>query len=362
MRASNYFIIPLGLALTLLLTPAYAKDSKKESKPSSGPVFFPQAPDEPHIQFLTSFSSDVQLAELSGKRSFFRFIVGAAQAEHLINQPYGLATSPGKLFICDSGASLVEIADLATRKMSFFSPQGEGALGFPVNIAVDSDGTRYIVDTSRDKVLIYAGDRYVGSIGTKGEIKPSAVALYKNRIYVTDKMYHCVRVYDKADRKQLFTFPKLAANEPGLLFQPTNIAIDSQGRVRVTDTGGFVVNVYDSEGKYLSTIGKQGLRPGSFTRPKGVAADRENRTYVVDAATQVIQLFDDQGRVLMDFGDPTTNGGGQTCLPAGIAIDYDNVKYFQSFAAPNFAIEYLIFIANQDGSQIIGVFGFGHKK
>ena len=362
MRLSYSLLFVLGFASTLLFTPCYGKDSKKDLKNSAAPVFYPPAPDEPHIQFLTSFSSDVQLAELAGKRTFFRFIVGAAQIEHALTQPYGLAVTPEKLFICDSGASTVAIANLATRKMSFFNPIGEGALGFPVNIAVDSDGTRYIVDTGRDKVLVYKDDKYVGAIGKQGETKPGGVALYKDRIYVTDKLNHCVHVYAKADRHELFTFAKESSNQAALLFQPTNIAIDAQGHIRVSDTGGCVVNTYDSEGKYLATIGKSGLEPGTFARPKGVAVDREDRTYVVDAATQVIQLFDNQGRVLMDFGNPSTTGGGQTGLPAGIAVDYDNVKYFQSFAASNFAVEYLIFVANQDAPQKIAVFGFGHKK
>jgi len=360
MRASKF--LPLFLSVTLLVAPSYARDSKKELKAPSGPVFYPPAPDEPHVQFLASFSSDVQLAEIAGKRTFFRFIVGTAQVEHPISQPYGLAATPGKLFICDSGASVVAIADLATRKMSIFNPKGDGELAFPVNIAVDTDGTRYIVDTGHDKVLVYKEDKYLGSIGKKGEIKPCGVALSKDRIYVTDKLNHCVRVYAKADLKELFIFAKENANQAALLYQPTSIAIDSQGHIQVSDTGGFVVNVYDSEGKYLRTVGKAGLEPGTFARPKGIAVDRENRTYVVDAATQVIQLFDEQGRILMYFGDPATHGGGQTCLPAGIAVDYDNVKYFQNFAAPNFAVEYLIYVANQDGPQKIGVFGFGHKK
>jgi len=120
--------------------------------------------------------------------------------------------------------------------------------------------------------------------------------------------------------------------------------------------------LYDADGNHLRMIGEQGLNPGSFALPKGIAADREGRIYVVDAATQVVQLFDSEGRILMYFGNPNTSGPGSTDLPAGIAVDYDHLKFFQQYAAPGFKVEYLIFVTNQYGDQKVSVYGFGHKK
>src|SRR6185369_3379857 len=117
--------------------------------------------------------------------------------------------------------------------------------------------------------------------------------------YVTDLKNHCVRVYNKTSRELLFTFPKAGSDEKAKLFAPTNVAIDRQGRVCVSDTGGFYVNAYDAEGNYLRTMGEQGFTPGKFSLPKGVAIDHDGRTFVVDANTQVIQVFDPEGRILM---------------------------------------------------------------
>ena len=357
MCASHLLLI--GLGLTLGAYPGYA-NSPKVAAPH---IFFPPPPDEAHVQFLASFASEEQLAELAGKRNFFRFIVGQDKIQRMIKKPYGITTSTGKIFICDTVSATVEIADLAKRKLNFFRPGGEGSLGLPVNIAVDSDGTRYITDAKRKQVLVFKEDNYVGAIGKRDELQAGGVALTKNRIYVTDIQNHCVRVYGKAGRNELFTFPKAGeTNKSSRLFSPTNLAVDAQGRVQVTDTGGFCVNVFDAEGNYLRTIGEQGNSPGTFSLPKGVAVDREGRTYVADAATQVFQIFDPEGRVLMYFGDPTLSGGGSTCLPAGVAVDYENVKYFQSFAAPGFLLEYLILVTNQAGGEKVSVFGFGHKK
>jgi DNA-binding beta-propeller fold protein YncE len=168
-----------------------------------------------------------------------------------------------------------------------------------------------------------------------------------------------VRVYDKASRNQLFTIPKPGSDKKAILYSPTNVAVDQQGRVYVSDTGGFCLNIYGADGNFLRTVGGIGLNPGQFARPKGVAVDRQGRFFVVDASTELVQVFDPEGRVLMYFGDPARTA---TCLPAGIAIDYDNAGLFQRYVAPGFTVEYLILVANQTGTGKISVFGFGHKK
>jgi len=345
-------MLMLMLVAALFPAPGHAKNLKIPA----APLFFPLPPDEPRIQYLTSFSSE---RELQGERKFFEFIVGVQKSERIIDKPYGIAASPGKYYICDTGADAVEIADLKKRKLNFFQPGGEGTLGLPINIAVDTDGTRYIADTGRNMVLVYNGDNYAGGLGKANEMKPCGVALTKSRIYVTDLQNHCVRVYDKASRNLLFTFPKPGSDKKARLYSPTNVAIDQQGRVDVSDTGGFCVNIYDAEGNFLRTFGGIGLSPGRFARPKGIAVDREGRIYVVDASTELVQLFDPQGQVLMYFGDPSHSATG---LPAGITIDYDNVGLFQKYVAPGFTVEYLILVANQAGGNKISVFGFGHKK
>jgi len=181
-------------------------------------------------------------------------------------------------------------------------------------------------------------------------------------VYVCNRRGSSVRVYDKARRELLFSIPRNPADEKSLLLSPTNIAIDREGRLYVSDTGAFLIQIYDADGAHLRTIGEQGLSPGNFALPKGIAVDREGRVYVVDAATQVIQIFDAEGRILMYFGNPKVDGPGGTDLPAGIAVDYDHLKYFQKYASPDFKVEYLIFITNQYGNHKISVYGFGRKK
>jgi hypothetical protein len=76
-------------------------------------------------------------------------------------------------------------------------------------------------------------------------------------------------------------------------------------------------------------------------------------------AVQSFGLIQSDGALTRVAPDGTT---APVPLPAGVTVDYDNLSYFQRFAAPGFTLEYLIFVTNQTGGQKVSVFGFGHKK
>jgi sugar lactone lactonase YvrE len=361
---------------------------KTPSAPGTGgPVFYPPPPAAPRLQFLTSYSSGQDLGGGPGKYAVF--VVGKEPVKQPIGKPYGVALRHNKLYVCDTAATAIDILDCQTRQFRFFTPAGEGQFASPVNIAVDHDDTRYVADTARGQVLIYgADDSFRGAIGervnapakahakttapapraapadTVAAMKPTDVLIAGDRLYVADLKNRCVRVYDKARRELLFTIPRdaTAADAQTKLFGPTNLAGDSQGRVYVSDFGGFRVQQYDADGKYVRTFGQgAGDRPGEFARPKGVAVDRAGRLYVVDGATQVVQIFDAGGRLLLYFGEPQGKAPGLD-LPAKVAIDYDHIDLFASYAAPGFKLEYLVLVTNQYGDRKVSVFGFGHKE
>jgi DNA-binding beta-propeller fold protein YncE len=321
-------------------------------------TFFPPPPDEPRIQYLTGFSSE---AELGGQSKLSQFVLGGQRVERPIWKPYGMAATAGKLYVCDTQPADVTIVDLDKRRVRYLRPEGQEAMRFPVGVAADPEGRRYVADIQRGQVLVYDSQgKMVNVIGKKGEMKPCGIALSDDRLLVTDLTNHCVRVYANKGQQPLFTIPRDPADEKSQLRSPTNIAADKEGRIYVSDTGGFVVQVYDREGNYLRRVGQMGLEPGKFALPKGIGVDREDRVYVVDAATGVVQVFDAQGRTLMYFGEPASKA--PLYLPTGLCIDYDNVRYLQKFAAPGFQVEHLIWVANQAGDRKVSVYGFMRKK
>jgi DNA-binding beta-propeller fold protein YncE len=170
-------------------------------------------------------------------------------------------------------------------------------------------------------------------------------------------------LFDKATRAPLFNIPRggETTNINSRLFQPINLALDAKGQIYVGDFGAYRIQVYDQDGKYVRSVGKQGDNFGEFARLKGIAVDRDNLLYAVDAAAQCVQIFDGTGRLLMWFGSPDGSKVGLN-LPAKVVVDYDNVAYFQKYAAPDFQVDHLVIVTSQYGSHKVSVFGFGHKK
>ncbi len=331
---------------------------------NTGPkyTFFPPAPDAPHLQYLTAFSSERDLR--GSGASLMSFITGEQMSEHPILKPYGAAVHDGKIYVCDTGAGFIMRLDLVTRRLVAIVPEGPASLKLPVNLAVDDRGWLYVADSLRDQVVILdTNENLVATLGEKGTNRPRDVAVSAEHIYVGDIGSHQVHVYDRTTHAPLFDIPRGAdaTNMQRALFQPGNLALDTQGRLYISDLGGYRVQVFDADGKYLRTIGKYGDNFGEFARPKGVAVDRAGRVYVVDAAGQMVQIFDENGRLLMWFGEPSGSKVGLD-LPTKVVIDYDNAGFFQQYAAPDFQIEHLVLVINQYGPRKISVFGFGHKK
>lgn len=326
-------------------------------------IFFPTPPNEPRIQYLTSFGSDHDLG--GGGSAFSDFVLGREKAISPIYKPYGVTATPGKIYVCDTMLAGVDIIDLTKRRFDLLRPgSGMGVIKMPVGVAVAADGTRYVTDTGRGQVLIYdQTGAFLGAIGQPGTLKPAGIVATGDRLYVGDlkKETHAVRVYNRSTKELLFTVPRDPNDEKARLFQPTNLAVDSQGRILVSDTASFCVQIYDAEGQHLRTVGSAGDAPGSFFRNKGIAADRAGRFYVVDSNLTVVQMFDAEGRLLMYFGEPKNSGPAGLYLPAGVCVDYENVKYFEPYVAPGQKLEYLIYVTNQVGKNSVSVFGFLRK-
>lgn len=351
----------LSLVAACLLLAVAGCSTTKNTAPKTY-TFFPPAPDEPRLQFLTAFDSS---AVVGRSRKFMDFLAGEPPRMPPLVKPYGLAVYDGKIFVCDTVAYTIQVFDFKNRQSSIFAPKGEGKFQLPINITVDpGDGTRYVADTGREQVLIYDSlGAFQWAIGKKDEMRPTDVAVSADRLYITDLKHHAVRVYKKADRSFLFAIPadEKDTNAPGKLFQPANLTLDDKGHLLVSDIGGNQVQIYDMDGKFLRSIGRQGVAPGLFARPKGISVDRAGHVYVVDAATQVVQIFDMEGRLLLFFGLAGATTQGELVLPAAVQVDYDNVGLFQKYVAPGYLCDYLVFVTSQFGGQKVSVYGFLKK-
>lgn len=166
--------------------------------------------------------------------------------------------------------------------------------------------------------------------GGPGELalnKPLDVALHPNgNIYATtgtDK-YGLGRVEAFTPNGEfLFAFEKI---DEGTLKAPVSIAIDSTGKVYVSDVRLKGIYVFSDQGKFISRLNPNGDKTFAWN-PVGMAFDAEDNLYVTDtyAEHQVIVL-DKTGKIKFKFGATASANKkgeflGKFFFPNDITID-----------------------------------------
>jgi len=284
-------------------------------------------------------------------------VFGSAAKNDAINKPYGLAIYRGIIYACDTKRNLINIFDVPGERFGYLGTMGPGKLKKPINITIDADGTRFVADAGRgDIVMFNKNDDYLGSFGAAELERPVDIAVNDSLAFVCDAATNEVVVFRKHYRRYAYRFGG-NGTKAGKFARPTNIALDRDGNVYVSDTINGRVQKLDRTGKPIQTFGRLGVSYGEFARPKGIALDHENRLYTVDAAFENVQIFDPSGQLLMFFGGAGTDPG-QLTLPASVVIDYTSIPFFEKLAR-DFKVEYLVLVSSQYGPNKISVYAFG---
>ena len=79
----------------------------------------------------------------------------------------------------------------------------------------------------------------------------------------------------------------------------TRVAIDGRGNIYALGTFANGVFKFNPEGKFSNRFGSQGNQPGQLSAAHTIAADGKGRVYVSDS--KGIQVFDSEGRYLTSF-------------------------------------------------------------
>jgi len=333
-------------------------------QPKKQPVFYPNLPSKPKLQFLTSFSGPENL-ESSSASAFEKFILGESEQQEGIMRPYGLAFYDGKLYVCDIGIRMVEVFDLKNRTFGYLTT--DKRLTNPINIFITSDDIKYVCDPTAGAVFVFdARNNLTAMLGKELNIAPIDVAVRDRRCYVSDFNSNQVVVIDITTDKEIMRIgsevkeQSESMNElpPGQIALISDLTLDSRGNIYVTDKAAGRITKFDSSGKVLEVIGRLGSNVDEFIRPKGIAVDRDNRIWVVDSAPEVTKIYDDQARLLLYFGLPGNEPGNMN-MPVKVYLDYDNIEYFRKYIVPGANIEFLVLVSNQYGLNKVNVYGFG---
>jgi DNA-binding beta-propeller fold protein YncE len=246
-----------------------------------------------------------------------------------ITNPYGITMDPeGRLYVVDTFSKLVHVIDENNGTYSTF-PRGKSSLVSPIGIAVDNRGNIYVSDSKEAVVKVFRkqGKEYSGELGKGLLNRPTGLSFNKktDELLVVDTKNSEIIRYDINNYSVKGIIGK-EGNSEGLFHNPTNIFTSGEGKIFVTDSLNFRIQVFAPDGEFIRSFGKAGDRPGYFARPKGLAVDSDGNIYIVDALFDNIQIFNAEGKLLMDFGRPGSDYG-EFWLPSGLFIDVNDRIY-----------------------------------
>jgi DNA-binding beta-propeller fold protein YncE len=182
----------------------------------------------------------------------------------------------------------------------------ERAMLVPYGIAVDSKGRMLVVDTRARLVHMFDAQNHKYKVisAPRGDpfASPIAIALDgKDQIYVSDSVRSRIFVFN-SEGKFLRTLGALSKSE-SIFKRCTGMAIDrKRDRLYVVDTTAMKVIVLGLDGKVVQRIGERGLEPGKFNFPTQIAVAPDGTFWVVDSLNFRVQHFDPEGKVLNGFG------------------------------------------------------------
>lgn len=203
-------------------------------------------------------------------------------------------------------------------------------------------------------------DFLFGRKPVQGMVRPVAVCIDGDRVFVADPGVRGVHVFDLDARRyklwrppesaSAFTQPVGIARTPerrllvadsvdgailvfddagvflgtladGLLQRPVGLAVHPRdGRIFVADPGAHLVLVLTPDGEEIARVGGRGVEPGEFNFPTSVALDGAGRLFVSDSLNFRVQVFDTDLTPLRTIGSKG-DMPGYFAQPKGLGID-----------------------------------------
>jgi len=363
-------LVLAGLTLFAPLS-AVAGKKKKAGAPKVAPVIdysnivWPNPPAIARIRYQSFYAaqklSQVDTAPNSKQKWMDRLagtqpVSDSGKVLFQLAEPYGMAVdSRGSLYVADQKVGAIFIFNTETREVELIRNKTHAHFVRIIGLALDDNDRLFVSDPGLRHILVFNSAHKAEDVITDGLVSPGAMAIDREnrQLYVSDIELDQVLVYDADSLKLIRKIGTTGHNHelttPGDFAKPTGLAVDSDGNLYVADTLNNRIEVFDADGKFISTFGKAGDGPGYFARPKGVAIDSDDHVWVADGMQDRVQVFNKEAQLLIAFG-------GHGLLPGqfqglvGIATDKNN-RVFTSEIFPG-RVQQFRYVTDSEADQL----------
>jgi DNA-binding beta-propeller fold protein YncE len=249
--------------------------------------------------------------------------------------PAGVLLLPTAPFAFLSGCTAAS-SDPATKPLLIVGSQGlsPGKLYHPRAVAVDAKtGRFYVVDRS-GRIQLFEAQ---GKLALEWRLpehalgQPVGLAIEADgSLLVNDSHYHRILRY-ASDGSSILARWGTEGTGPGQLTFGRDVVVDSKGFIYAGDYGGLNDRIlkFSHDGAFLLAWGGVGEEPGKFQRPQGMAIERRKDgefLLVADAVNHRVQRFTREGRFVSSIGT-LGRGPGELRFPYSVAVGTDGAIY-----------------------------------
>lgn len=215
--------------------------------------------------------------------------------ESEVGQPEGLCVlHDGRVAVADTHYHRIVVFDAEGNVVKVLGSRGSGPgqFVFPVAIVQDAKGFLYVSEyDENDRVQKLTADgEFVLAFGGHGAgpgqfQRPAGIAWHKGRIYVADAANNRVQIFtDEGKHLGVLGRP----DEPLPLRFPYDVTVGPDGAVYIAEYGSGRVTKVSTDGKLLGRFGSVGRGDGKLCTPWGLAVDSELRILVMDTGNRRI--------------------------------------------------------------------------
>ncbi len=200
-------------------------------------------------------------------------------------------------------------------------------------------------------------DAVIGEPDYRQMARPYGIAVDSHgRLIVSDPGANGVHIFDPSQHK--YKFIERQDKNKDSMFQPQCVAVDAKDNIYVTDSEAGKIFVFAPNGKLRRVLGSLKGGEGFFKRPTGIAIDPETQNiYVSDTLRDRIYVLDPDGQVLRTIGKRGI-GQGEFRVPTqllfqnGTLVVVDALNFRVQFLAPDGAFQGMIGSAADPNSGI----------
>jgi DNA-binding beta-propeller fold protein YncE len=199
----------------------------------------------------------------------------------------------------------------------------------PSDVEIGPDGNVHLADIARSRaylfkrsgVLIKNWGSYLKPAGPAFQTPYSLAVTAQGHVLVLDTTLDRVLKFDISELQPQILLEQWGSDgaAPGQFGTISDIEIDSEGNIYLSDWEYNVVHKFTAHGQFITRWGSPGTFIGEFDRPLGLGIDADNNVYVADSRNARVQKFDSEGRFLTLWGERGI-GVNQFALPYDVAV------------------------------------------